>query len=66
MEVAPVAQVRDIPFRSGGEVVEDEDLDAAIEEELGEVGTDEAGAARDESAAQGRAMVATDEAIMGV
>ena len=64
VKVAPVAQVRDVSLRSGREVVEDEDLHAALEEQLGEVGADEPGAARDESAAQRRPMVATPPGIM--
>ena len=65
MEVAPVAQVRDIPLGARRQVVEDEHLHAAVEQQLGEVRPDEAGTTRDESAAQGRAMVATQAAIMG-
>jgi len=64
MEVAPVAQMRDVSLGPGGEIVEDEHLHAPVEEQLGEVGADEAGPARDESAAQGRPMVATPAAIM--
>lgn len=66
MEVASVAQMRDVPLGAGRQVVEDEHLHAAVEQQLGEVGPDEAGTTRDESAAQGRAMVATETGIMGI
>jgi hypothetical protein len=51
MEVAALAQVRNVSLRAGGEVVQDEDLDSLTEEELGEMLADEAGAAGDQRAA---------------
>src|SRR5581483_8943691 len=66
VEAGALAQMGHVPLRAGREVVEDEDLLALVEEKLGEVGADEAGAARDESAAQSRAMVASRRKIMGL
>jgi len=65
MEVTALTQMGDVSLGAGGEIVEDEDLHAPVEEQLGEVGADEAGPARDEGAAQTRAMVATGPEIMG-
>ena len=50
VEVAPFAQVRDVPLGTGREVVEREDLPAVVEKDLREVGADEAGSAGDEGA----------------
>jgi len=65
MEVAALPEVGDVALRSGGEVVENEHLGALVEQELGQVRSDEAGPTRYERAAQGTAMVATEAAIMG-
>ena len=46
--VRSVAQVRDVALRAGREVVERVDLPAVGEQQLGEVGADEPGAAGDE------------------
>ncbi len=51
VEVAAVAQMRDVALGAGGQVVEDEDLPAVGEEQLGEMRADEAGAAGDQGAA---------------
>src|SRR4051794_23398550 len=51
MEVAALAEMRDVPLGARREIVECEDLPAVAEEEPREVRADEAGAARDERAA---------------
>ena len=52
--VAPVAEMLDVRGRARGEVVEREHLPPVGEEQLREVGADEAGTAGDEGAAAGR------------
>ena len=49
VELGAIAQVLHVCEPSGGEIVEGEDLPAVIEQDLAEVGADEAGAAGDES-----------------
>ena len=51
VEVAALAQVRDVPLGAGRQVVEDEDLPAVGEQQLREMRADEAGAAGDQGAA---------------
>ena len=53
VEVAPFAQVGDVPLRPCREVVEHEDLPACVEEDLGQMRADEAGSAGDEGALSG-------------
>ena len=65
VEIAPLAQVRDVTLGPSGEIVEDEYLGSPVEQQLGEVRSDETGPTCDECAAQGTAMVATPAAIMG-
>src|SRR5262249_51411025 len=48
LEAGAPFQVRDIVDRSGREVVEDEDLVALLEQRIGEMGPDEAGAPGDQ------------------
>src|SRR6266536_759016 len=50
VEVAALAQMRDVALRAGREIVEDEDLPALFEKELREMRADEARAAGDQGA----------------
>src|SRR3954453_560889 len=50
VEVAPLAQVRDVALRARGQVVEDEHLPALPEQQLRQMGADEARAAGDHCA----------------
>ena len=50
VKVPALAQMRDVPLRPGRQVVEDEHFPAVLQQELCEVGADEARAAGDQSA----------------
>ena len=49
MELLALSEMEDIPLRARREVVEGEDLPTLVEQQLGQMGADEASTARDES-----------------
>ena len=65
LEVGPAEQVRDVVLGAREEVVEADDVVAALDEEGAEVGADEAGPARDDDAVGLDAGLGLDEGGVG-